>query len=58
MSTILAASYYPRTAKVPALVVLEVIVDGRRQVLAEKEVRGRAEARRIAEQFGFDPHNF
>lgn len=55
---VLAAEYYPRTARGSATVILNRIIDGRRTKVIGFNVKNKAEARSIAASYGAKPWNF
>jgi hypothetical protein len=55
---VLAADFYPRTARGSATLVLNRIIDGRRTKVIGFNVTGKREARQIAKSYGAQPWNF
>lgn len=61
MATILgtlAASYYTGSAKRPAVLDIDRIVDGHRTPVMSFNVKNRREARTVAKTYGAQPWNF
>ncbi len=55
---VLAADYYPRTARGSATVVFNRIIDGHRTKVIGFNVASKREARMLAKQYGATPWNF
>tara|TARA_R110000868_G_scaffold19939_4_gene85019 strand:- start:739 stop:918 length:180 start_codon:yes stop_codon:yes gene_type:complete len=55
---VLAAEFYPRTARGSATVVLNRIIDGHRSKVIGFNVASKREARQLAKQYGATPWNF
>ena len=55
---VLAAEYTNSTKRRPATLTINRIADGRRSLVTQMTVAGKAEARRIAAQHSAKPWNF
>jgi hypothetical protein len=56
--TILAADFWPKTARRPATLSLTTITNGRREFIEERPVADKREARKLAVALGYTPWNF
>lgn len=55
---VLAAEYYPRSARASATLIINRIIDGRRTKVIGFNVKNKAEARSIATSYKARPWNF
>jgi len=58
IGNILAAEYYPRTARVSATLIINRIIDGHRTKVIGFNVKNKAEARGLAKSYRAQPWNF
>lgn len=55
---ILAAEYYPRSARASATLIINRIIDGHRTKVIGFNVKNKAEARSLAKSYRAQPWNF
>ena len=55
---VLAAEYYPRTARASATLIINRIIDGHRTKVIGFNVKNKAEARSLAKAYRAEPWNF
>lgn len=55
---VLAAEYYPRTARASATLIINRIIDGHRTKVIGFNVANKREARQLATSYGAKPWNF
>lgn len=53
-----AAEYYPATKRIAGSIVISIIDNGRRTIIAQHKVDGKRAARAVAAQYNAEPHNF